>query len=293
LNSRKRILFLGCGDIAKRVAARLSDSNHQMVGLRRSKLATHGIQMHAGDCCDPLVVNTLIDSAFDVVVVTMTPTERSEAGYRQSYYRSMEVLLASINQSQHKPPLVIFVSSTSVYGQNNGEWVDETSATEPTSFSGRVLLEAESLLRQSGVPHCIVRFSGIYGPGRIRLIERVKNGVSGVVNNWTNRIHSEDCANFLQRLILIDSSLRMPLYLATDSMPALSGDVEHHISELLAQEATREISPPSRIDSGKRCSNQRVLNSGFNFKFCDYRAGYRSLISENISNLNCLKGVIE
>jgi len=301
LNSRKRILFLGCGDIAQRVAARLSDSTYHVEGLRRSQRVMHGIQMHVGNCCEPLTLNTLIDSAFDIVVVTMTSVERSEAGYRNSYYRCMEVLLTAIDHALHKPPLIIFVSSTSVYGQNKGEWVNEASATEPTSFSGRVLLETESLLQQSGVPHCIVRCSGIYGPARTRLIERVINGASETETKWTNRIHSEDCARFLQCLISMDRAQLMPLYLVTDSTPALSGDVESYIAGLLAQEAyegpvqktIQRVDAVNKGASGKQCSNQRVLDLGFNFEYTDYRDGYASLIIREIDNMNCSSNVIE
>src|SRR5256886_16983899 len=64
------------------------------------------------------------------------------------------------------PRRFLYVSSTSVYGQRDGEEVDETSATEPVEESGRVVLEAESVLRSVCPEAVVLRFAGIYGPGR-------------------------------------------------------------------------------------------------------------------------------
>src|SRR5690606_24982960 len=98
---------------------------------------------------------------------------------------------------------VLFASSTAVYGQDDGSWVDETSPTEPRRFTGRCLLEAEALLAGSGLGFSNVRFAGIYGPGRGRLLSQVLDGsaVFGSEPHITNRIHRDDCAGFLQHLI--------------------------------------------------------------------------------------------
>ena len=108
--------------------------------------------------------------------------------------------LASLNT---QPRLIVFVSSTSVYGQKDASWVNEDSPAEPVSYSGKRLLEAEQLLLDSPHTICNVRFSGIYGPGRQRLIRQVIEG-HGTAKEpllYSNRIHADDCAGVLAHLI--------------------------------------------------------------------------------------------
>jgi len=112
-------------------------------------------------------------------------------------------LATAIGNIELKPKLVIWVSSTSVYGNNQGDWVDEASPTHPISFSGKLLLEAEQQIQSLPCAHSIVRFSGIYGPGRTRILSQIKAGVGRAAKpeQWSNRIHSEDCAGVLAHLI--------------------------------------------------------------------------------------------
>ena len=90
----------------------------------------------------------------------------------------------------------VHVSSTGVYAQRDGEAVDETAATEPASESGRVVLEAERLLRERRPGAVVLRFAGIYGPGRLIREKDVRAGeaLSGDPEQWLNLIHVEDGA---------------------------------------------------------------------------------------------------
>jgi len=94
------------------------------------------------------------------------------------------------------PERFLYVSSTSVYGQTNGDWVEETSATEPEEESGRIVLDAENVLREKLNTAMILRFAGIYGPGRLL---RQKSIMAGEVihadpERWLNLIHVDDGA---------------------------------------------------------------------------------------------------
>jgi nucleoside-diphosphate-sugar epimerase len=124
-----------------------------------------------------------------------------------------------MDKQGQSPSHFFLVSSTSVYGQQKGEWVDETSPTEPTGFAGKRLLESEQVLRDGPFRGTVVRFGGIYGPRRIGLIERVRSGGAVVsrATRYTNRIHRDDCAGALRHL----AKLATPddLYLGVDSEP--------------------------------------------------------------------------
>ena len=137
------VLLAGCGDIAQRLALLLKE-NYQLTGLRRHpESLPPEIAPLVADLCDgDSTAAALTACAFDYVVITLTPGERSEARYRQVYIEGTRRLLASL-QGQ---PRLLFVSSTSVYAQDQGQLVDESSPTIGGGFSGRCLREAEELV---------------------------------------------------------------------------------------------------------------------------------------------------
>jgi len=138
MTDQLKILFAGCGDIAQRAAAR---TGHQSFGLRRNpQNLPAGIVPIAADITDSTGLASILDRAFDVVVVSLTPGAFTEQAYRDSYVKAAEALSQAIAQTENKPSLVIWVSSTSVYGNNNGDWVNEDSATAPQSFSGKTAI---------------------------------------------------------------------------------------------------------------------------------------------------------
>ncbi|MDM3870525.1 NAD(P)H-binding protein [Porticoccus sp. W117] len=284
MNKQLKLLLLGCGDIATRLAAHLSVEHYDITGARRTPLAGTTFPVLAADATSMSDMCDLMTLGFDAVVVTMTPSQRSEAGYRNSYLKSMEVLLQSVNASGSSP-LVLFVSSTSVYGQDDGQWVDEHSTTEPGGYSGQVILESERLLQNSDLASCIVRFSGIYGPGRQAQLRAVHSGKPLTrPNGWTNRIHSEDCAGVLAHLLekYCSGDTLEPVYLASDHQPISQWQLRSFLCGLLGREAP----PPSAEQpaSGKRCRNQQLVASGYRFRYVDYRAGYSELIQQSEEN---------
>lgn len=278
--AREHVLIIGCGDIGWRLAQQLGPQHYQVTGMRRHPPVDQPwLKYHAGDATQADDVDAVISSEADVIVISMTPGERSDSAYERAYVHTCRNLVTALQRRQQRPRLIVFVSSTAVYGQDDGAWVDETSTTEPPSFSGQRLLEAERIIRDSGFTHTIVRFSGIYGPGRNRLIEQVKQRRASASGHITNRIHADDCAGALAHLInLQQRQLLADLYIATDSCPAPMIEVvswlagELGMSEFLAPEAVNER-------SNKRLSNQQLLASGYRFRYADFRAGYGSMIA--------------
>lgn len=280
MNSEK-LLIVGCGDIGHRLAERLSPAHYQITGLRRNPPAPNSrVRYLAADAADPIALTSALRASFDVVVITLTPSERTEAGYHQAYVLSCENLVQALERQAQPPRLVIFVSSTSVYGQTEGEWVDEQSPTEPQGATARRLLEAEKVIAESSFAHCIVRFSGIYGPGRNRRVEQVRQGRAILSRRYTNRIHADDCAGVLAHLIErqradepIDS-----LYLASDDEPAPMAEVVNWLAMHLRVDWARFAPDARERTDNKRCANQRLRASGYEFRYPDYRAGYSALL---------------
>jgi len=268
----KRLLIAGCGDLGIRLAGRLDADRWRVHGLRRrtESLPENLVPVRA-DLSDPASLAS-VAGEWDAVVYQATPDEYDEAGYRSAYFEGLDKLL-----EQAEPRRLIFVSSTAVFGQQAGEWVDEDSATEPERFNGRVLLDAEALARAACGDAVVVRFAGIYGPGRDYLVRKVAAGRASCRESppqWTNRIHADDCAGVLAHLLTLDQP--KPLYCASDGRPAPRCEVMDWLAGKL--DAPR----PSREDAGggqgKRVSNRRLLDSGYRFIHPDYQSGYKEML---------------
>jgi nucleoside-diphosphate-sugar epimerase len=178
---------------------------------------------------------------------------------------------------------VFLLSSTSVFGQTKGEWVDETSPTTPLDFRGRRVLEAEALLAASDQASTIVRLGGIYGPQRVGLIEKVRSGRAtfpkGAIR-YQNRIHRDDCAGALRHLMRLPAP--EPLYLGVDCEPTDEASVLRWLAGALGAPEPRPVKDGGD-DGGrgnKRCRNDRLLASGYAFRYPTFREGYAALLAK-------------
>jgi nucleoside-diphosphate-sugar epimerase len=222
----------------------------------------------------------------NAIVVTLTPGEMSDEGYRASYVAGAESLASAIRDSGWCSGPVLWVSSTSVYGHGGGEWVDELSDTVPASYRGERLLQAEGLISQLSVPAVVIRYAGVYGPGRGRMLAQLHRGELAPPQpvQWSNRIHAEDCAGVLVHLLQryrADKPLHS-LYLATDNEPAPLYDVHRWLAQQLGISMPDTVAAASAGRVGnRRCSNRRLLESGYQFLYPTFREGYAALISES------------
>lgn len=271
-------LLIGAGDIASRLCPLLQEAGFKVTGVRR-RASTSSVfdAIEQADISIQKDCERVVSTRPAVIVITLTPDDYSDTGYEHGYVKPAKVLANILAKMKDYRPLVIFVSSTSVYGQTHGEWVNEQSDTLPQGFSGKRLLEAERALAESSQNYCVVRFSGIYGPGRERLLTRIKQKTVKLTAAWTNRIHSDDCAGFLAHLIKqFNGGEELELvYIGTDNMPARQADV----IQFIANEYGITLEQPNDIEvvenaQGKRLSNQQLLRSGYTLNVADYLQGY-------------------
>lgn len=266
--------MVGCGDLGARIARGFIDVGAEVYALTRTPVTTLSVRWLRGDIADATSIPPLPE-ALDQLVYCLTPSARDEASYRRAYVEGLRNVLGSF--ASGNVPRVTFISSTAVYGDAAGAWVDEASTCAPAAFNGRVLLEAEQLALQSGTEALILRLGGIYGPGRDSLIRNVRAGkpMAADALQWGNRIHVDDAAAASCHLVL---SRARGVFNLVDSGPTASADV---MDWLATQLHLLALPRPERNGqaAGRRVSNVRLLNTGFALRHPDYRSGYSGLIA--------------
>jgi nucleoside-diphosphate-sugar epimerase len=308
-----KILIAGCGAIGSELAAVLSSQGHEVTGLKRRPplSASSPIRYVAADISSPADLADL-DCDFAQAFFIVSPDQRSEQSYRAVYETGLDNLLARLPQTPW-----LLVSSTSVYGQSRGEWVDEDSVAEPDNITSRLIRQAEQKLLTLSPANIVVRFSGIYGPGRESLLRLAMQApaIQQTPPYFTNRIHQQDCIAVLAFLLkqrLAGKALAQ-CYLASDDDPAPMWEVITWLAERLhcppptardgGRDSSRQFSafPPSMearsvvidrepmrptvkavdtdADMNKRCRNARLKALGYRFRYPSYKDGYLGLIS--------------
>ena len=267
LKSSPCVVIAGSGDVGGRLAALRAGLGDQVIAVRRRDVEPGtGIRalradLATGDGLDRLPRRP------DSVVFCAAPDQRNEAAYRALYLDGLRRLLDACDARR-----VLFVSSTAVYGEDAGEWVDEATPARPPAFNGRVLLEAEHAL----APHAggvVLRLSGIYGPGREAMLRRARAGEANRPH-WSNRIHVEDAAMALSFLLDLDVPQR--LYLGNDDCPAREDEI---VAWVRAKEGLPALPLATGTETGRRISNARLRAAGWSPRFPDFGAGYTPLLA--------------
>jgi len=277
MDKNKRALIIGCGDLGLRCAKLLIDEGVVVTGARRNSSALPDwVNPIAIDVTRPESLEPVREQSWDLVIISLTA--RDEEGYGQVYVQGLKNILAALKDS----PLVLFASSTSVYAQTDGSWINEESVTEPDVFAGRRILEAELLIQESEFDSASVRLSGLYGGGRSNhLLAALREGriCPTLPVKYSNRIYVDDAASLIVHLAkkYFSGDDLQEVYLAADGNPAPLRE----IMEWLATENDMDIDVLeenyyARRGGNRRCSNSRVQDSGFGFKYDHYSKGFKA-----------------
>lgn len=286
------MLIAGCGYVGSELARELSGAGDSVFALRRRSVEPlPGVTSVRADLDDPASLDVL-PRDLDAVVYCVAADRFDDAAYRAAYVAGPRHLIDALARAGERPRRFVFVSSTAVYGQHAGEWVDEASFTEPAAFSGARMLEGEQVALAAPFAATVLRLGGIYGPGRTRLIDSVRSGRARLgphADDFGNRIHRDDCAGAIRHLLGLGEVERV--YLGVDREPASERDVLGWIASRLALSAPVEdlaasVAPDAsrRPRGSKRCSSARLVTSGYGFRFPTFREGYGALISSSDSS---------
>lgn len=280
------VLIIGCGDIGTTLGRELLSEGHRVIGVRRQADALQGsgieplaLDLNALEGADAQALPQA-----DYVIYTVSADRFEESAYQAAYPDGLKRVLSVLEQHPTPPKRIFFVSSTSVYGQQEGEVVNEESPTESTSFSGKLMCEAEQALLNHPLPGTVVRFSGIYGPGRDRLIHQAAEGRIAPVTPmiYSNRIHRDDCTGILAHLIRCQEQGQSisNLYLGSDCEPVTMHNVMAWLATQLNVASTENMQSPLRRRASKRCDNRRIRETGYEFRYPSYKEGYAQVLKE-------------
>ncbi len=295
-------LIIGCGYLGRRVASRWLSQGDSVTALTRSvenaaELKTIGIEPVLGDVLSPHTLAALPE--VETVLWAVGWDRTSGPTQREVYVSGLENVLRQITGRCSR---LISISSTSVYGQSGGEWVDESTPCTPTQPNGQVCLAAEQLLGHwlpgtGKIPAATaIRLSGIYGPNRLlSRVAALRSGepLAGNPEAWLNLIHVEDAADVVVHCAA--AAPQHPLFLISDNEPLTRRTYYQALAELVSAPAPRFTEEVGERDStpvpagetrtlgfNKRCRNtfaRQALN--WEPRFPTYREGLAQAIGLN------------
>jgi nucleoside-diphosphate-sugar epimerase len=293
-----RVLIVGCGYVGGPLGAELVRQGHEVFGLRRSPgaetdLKAAGVVPLLGDITQPVQLARL-PSNFHWVVNCVSSSGGGAAGYREVYLQGTRNLVDWLSAAP--PAKFVYTSSTSVYGQEDGSMVKESSATEPDAETGKILVETEKVLveaaHQKKFPAVILRVAGIYGPDRGHWFKQYLNNearIEGKGERVLNMIHRDDIVGAI--IAALKSGRAGEIYNAVDDEPVTQLAFFEWLSATLgkelppcADEASGNLVPAETAErkrgrTNKKVSNRRLkMELGYQFKYPTFRQGYTAEI---------------
>jgi len=288
----ERVAILGCGYVGLELGRQLQD-DHDVVGVRRSDdgiaaIEDAGFEAVRADVTDAESLSAVPDA--DWLVFAASSGGRGAEAAREVYVEGLRTAIDHFWSRADPPERLVYTSSTGVYGDHDGAWVDEETPLDPQTEKTEVLAEAERVARERPVEHgghgAVARLAGLYGPDRYRL-ERYLEGP--VTAGYLNMVHRADAAGAVRHLLTEDH--REEVVLVVDDEPvekwaladwlAEQCDVpfppKQTTAERLADDSLSETAK-RRIQTSKRCSNDRLRNLGYEFEYPTFREGYREAV---------------
>lgn len=292
------VVIIGCGDIGRRVAALWRERGTPVIALARrpataEALAALGITPIVGDLDAPESLMQL-PTADALVYYFAPPPPRGSIDPR------MGAFLATLSQGR-APRRIVYISTSGVYGDRRGEWVDETVAPNPQTDRARRRLDAENALRawgrEQGVEVVVLRVGGIYGPGRLPR-ERLAEGrpvLRETESGYTNRIHADDLAAAC--LAAAERGRAGAVYNVSDGQPGTMTGYFNAVADRLGlprppeismAEARERLSPVmlSYLTESRRMDNRRMCEElGVRLRYPDLESGLTQAVADERNRL--------
>ena len=273
-------LIIGQGDIGLPVTNRLVQDSLQdsvaVTGLARSERSQYALDDKANFIqADALTLTAEQLQKFTRIAVIVTPDDHSTDGYHASYLAICQHL-ATLADNLISLERIIFISSTGIYGQNNGEWIDENTAPiVPERGASKIILQAEQALQQGfGDKAIIIRPSGIYGRERLMRLRKAREEQKAPIaaEDWSNRIMDSDLVTIILKVLTID--MPKPIYIATDYAPVTIFELTKWLSQQVGA-TLPEVDTSKSAVTGKRLHSNIPLAW---LTYPDWQAGYQDIL---------------
>ncbi|QIO04828.1 NAD(P)H-binding protein [Acinetobacter shaoyimingii] len=247
------ILFIGYGKTSQRVAKTLFQQQHQITTISQTP-KTDDFAMHLIQEVHQLDLSHIapVDIVYVLLAPKYDPTQNSIEAYRHTYVESIVPIVQALKD--HPVQRVIVVSSTRVYGENNGERIDDNTVPVPCDEQGRLLLEMEQRWQQAYPKQCIVvRPTGIYDGLSQRMIKLAETTKTYPNIHWSNRIHRNDLSAFLVHLLHVKHPEKS--YICSDNNPT---PLYERILDVQRELGLPELVLESEKETGKRIFAERM-----------------------------------
>jgi len=282
-----RALIVGCGYVGLRLGAELRRQGHEVHGLRRTRISEAEMESAGivSVTADITRAETLLGlpAHYDWVVLCAASCGGGPEEYRHLYLEGTANVIEWLAATP--PQKLVYTSSSSVYGQNDGSMVDEASPTKPAVQTARILLETEKLLletaREGKMPAVVLRLAGIYGPGRGYWLQQFLTGeaqLDGRGERILNMVHRDDVVGVIIKALQLAHPGEILNVVDNEPVNQLT------CFEWLSKRLGRPLPPSTTTDIGmarkrgltsKRVSNRRLRSElGYELKFPTFREGY-------------------
>ncbi len=288
-----RVAILGCGYVGLELGRQLNAA-HDVVGVRRSDtglaaIEDAGFEAVEADLTAPETLSAVPD--VDVVVFAASSGGRGAEAAREIYVEAQRAALDHFGSRDQPPSRYCYTSSTGVYGDHDCEWVDEETPLDPQTDKTAVLAEAEAVALEraadNGITGTVARFGGLYGPDRYRLQRYIEGPVT---EGYLNMVHRDDAAGAVRHLVT-ESHAGGEVVLVVDDEPVdkwefadwladrcgVDSPPKQTTEQRLADDDLSETAR-RRIETSKRCSNDRLRELGYEFAYPTFRDGYEAAI---------------
>ncbi|AWB28697.1 NAD(P)H-binding protein [Halococcoides cellulosivorans] len=286
------VAILGCGWVGCELG-RILAGRVRAVGVRRSdagleRVRGAGIDAVQADLTDADSLARVPD--VEALVVAATPDDRTAAAARRLHVDGLRTAIDHFSGREAPPDRLVYVSSTGVYGDHGGDWVDESTEIDPPTAKLEAIATAERITRErsGAIDGTVARFGGLYGPERYRMARYVEGPVTA---GWLNSIHRDDAAGAIAHLIATDA--RPDIVNVVDGSPV----EKHRFADWLAEQCGRPQPPKrsvaeridalddpngdrgARIRAQKRVAGDRLRSLGFRPRCPSARAGFAAAVA--------------
>ncbi|MFB6105483.1 MAG: SDR family oxidoreductase [Halobacteriaceae archaeon] len=285
------VTVLGCGYVGLELGRQLRDGGHAVLGVRRSAdglaaVRDAGLDAARADVTDAASLASLPDT--DAVVFAASAGGRDAAAARAVYVDGLRTAVEVYGNRASPPDRLVYTSSTGVYGDHGGDWVDEDTPLDPATDRTRALVAAERLAGEAAsLDATVVRFGGLYGPDRYRLSRYLEGPVT---EGYLNLIHRVDAAGVVRHLF--ETGATPDTLVAVDDEPVAKADLARwlasacgvdppetrSVTERLAAEDVPDARA-RRLRASKRCANDRLHALGYEFTYPTFREGYEPAVA--------------